>query len=193
MRTKTHATETTTRTMWTRRATIAARACALLSPVAGWSQTMKVELRAFASATPSDREFLIGTTEGEPATVIGVLRLPAGAAGPVPAVVLHRLRARGADVVMHEFDGAHHAFDWPLLARPMALPRAQTRVPSRGNGPGPPPSVGAHFPRSREASDPSGTTRLPLTDSRRDWPDRARGTPATTRCAASSSRSCRCR
>lgn len=51
------------------------------------SRTWKIELRAFASTTLTDEEFLIGRREGRPVTLTSALRLPPGT-GKVPAIVL---------------------------------------------------------------------------------------------------------
>lgn len=48
----------------------------------------RIELRAIETLTLSDQQFLIGDKNGKPATLSGVLRLPRGTSGRVPAVVL---------------------------------------------------------------------------------------------------------
>jgi dienelactone hydrolase len=37
-----------------------------------------------------------------------------------------RLKAKGADVSLTEYEGAHHVFDWQALKKPVILPKAQT-------------------------------------------------------------------
>jgi dienelactone hydrolase len=37
-----------------------------------------------------------------------------------------RVRAAGGDIQLHEFAGARHIFDWPMLARPMVLQGARS-------------------------------------------------------------------
>src|SRR5438477_4905836 len=48
----------------------------------------RTELRAVETLTLTDQQFLTGDKSGKPATIAGQLRLPRGAAGKLPAVVL---------------------------------------------------------------------------------------------------------
>src|SRR5207302_90213 len=48
----------------------------------------RTELRAVETLTLTDQQFLTGDKNGKPATIAGELRLPRGAAGKLPAVVL---------------------------------------------------------------------------------------------------------
>jgi acetyl esterase/lipase len=48
----------------------------------------RVELRAFQSLTLTDQQFLTGDKNGPPVTITGELRLPQGAEGRVPVVII---------------------------------------------------------------------------------------------------------
>src|SRR5437763_8508745 len=48
----------------------------------------RTELRAIETLTLTDQQFLTGDKSGKPATIAGELRLPRGAAGKLPAVIL---------------------------------------------------------------------------------------------------------
>jgi dienelactone hydrolase len=49
---------------------------------------VRTELRPFETLTLTDRRFLTGDKDGKPTTIAGELRLPQGASGRLPAVVL---------------------------------------------------------------------------------------------------------
>src|SRR6266849_566204 len=48
----------------------------------------RAEVRAIETLTLSDQQFLTGDRNGKPATIAGELRLPQGASGRLPAVIL---------------------------------------------------------------------------------------------------------
>jgi len=65
----------------------------------------RTELRAIHSLTLTDRQSLTGDKSGKPATIAGELRLPRGATGRLPAVVL--LHGSGGVNGGHEFWAKH--------------------------------------------------------------------------------------
>ena len=48
----------------------------------------RTELRPFETLTLTDRQFLTGNKDGKPVTIAGELRIPQGASGRLPAVLL---------------------------------------------------------------------------------------------------------
>lgn len=89
-------------------------ACAAV--VAAWAQSAlaqpspndvaaRIELRTIASLTLTDQQFLTGDKNGKPVTIAGELRLPRGATGKLPAVVL--LHGSGGPTGGHELWARH--------------------------------------------------------------------------------------
>ncbi len=63
-------------------------AALLLAPAVCVAQFFRVEVHAVRSATMPDQDFLNGRKDGAPVLLAGQLRLPTGAAGRLPAVLL---------------------------------------------------------------------------------------------------------
>ncbi len=96
--------------------TCVARAAAIIAAAGFWAQSAsaepslsdlaaRIEIRAVETLTLSDQQFLTGDKAGTPVTIAGELRIPRGASGRLPAVVL--LHGSGGVNGGHEYWAKH--------------------------------------------------------------------------------------